>query len=41
LLCEQDEDYSKAAALAFQMRHPGRLLRVVRSMLDQGPERGR
>lgn len=32
----QDADYGRAAALAFEMRHPGRLLAVVRQALDQG-----
>lgn len=30
LLCLQDGDYATAARLAFQLRHPGRLLEVLR-----------
>lgn len=30
LLCIQDGDYAVAARLAFQLRHPGRLLEVLR-----------
>lgn len=31
---QQDEDFAEAARLAFELRHPGRLLSVLRS---QGP----
>jgi hypothetical protein len=34
------EDYERAAALAFEMRHPGRLLRVVRQALERGQHEG-
>lgn len=30
VLCLQDGDYATAARLAFQLRHPGRLLDVLR-----------
>lgn len=43
LLCApplQDEDYERAAALAFRMRHPGRLLGVVRAALERGAAEG-
>lgn len=33
----QDEDFGEAARLAFEMRHPGRLLAVVRQVLELGP----
>ena len=36
----QDEDYSRAAALAFSMRHPGCLLAVVRQALQRGRAEG-
>ena len=36
----QMEDWERAAALAFEMRHPGRLLRVVRQALERGQQEG-
>lgn len=36
----QDEDFQRAAELAFEMRHPGRLLAVVRQAQDAGREEG-
>lgn len=36
----QDEDYERATALAFEMRHPGRLLAVVRQALERGQAEG-
>lgn len=36
----QDQDYQRAAELAFEMRHPGRLLSVVRQAQDRGREEG-
>ncbi|PRW60889.1 transducin beta 3 isoform A [Chlorella sorokiniana] len=36
----RDEDWSRAARLAFEMRHPGRLLAVVRQALERGTQEG-
>ena len=36
----QDEDWARAAKLAFEMRHPGRLLAVVRQALERGTQVG-
>ncbi len=37
----QEEDWARAARLAFEMRHPGRLLGVVRQALERGTQVGR
>ncbi|GAB4820492.1 hypothetical protein N2152v2_007538 [Parachlorella kessleri] len=34
----QDDDFERAAALAFEMRQPGRLLTVLKKAFDRGPE---
>lgn len=36
----QDADHAKAVTLAFEMRHPGRLLAVVRQVLERGQHDG-
>ena len=36
--CHQDEDFGRAASLAFEMRQPGRLLAVLNKALERGPQ---